>query len=92
MNHLVSDLDIEDITYIKAVVPSDVYVDEETFSEAVEILDFFVEHEESGLRHVCAVHLDDLKNLLEKESDGAVKITILKDSIFEGAFPKTPTL
>ena len=88
MNHLVSDLDIEDIKYIKAVVPSDVYVDEDIFSEAVEILDGFMEHEDDRLRHVCEADLEELRDLLFKETDGAVKITILKDRIFEGKFPK----
>ena len=88
MNHLVSDLDIQDIKYIDAVVPSDCYVDEDTFSVAVEILDFFMDNEEAGLRHVCEADLEDLRDLLYKETDGAVKITILEDRIYEGAFPK----
>jgi hypothetical protein len=48
MNYLVSDLDIEDIKFIKASYPQDAELDSATFSEAVDFLDSFVDNEEDG--------------------------------------------
>ena len=85
MNHLVSDLDIEDIKHIDAVVPSDVYVDEETFSEAVCLLDHFVDNEEDNDKLRMLWDLQGLKDLLHDATAGAVEITISRSLLALGS-------
>ena len=85
MNHLVSDLDIEDIKHIDALVPSDVYVDEETFSEAVSLLDHFVDNEEANDKLRMLWALQGLKDLLHDATAGAVEITISRGLLALGS-------
>ena len=76
MNHLVSDLDIEDITEITISYPQDAALDSATFSEAVDWLDTFVENEESNDKLRMLWTLQGLKDLLYDATAGAVKMTI----------------
>lgn len=85
MNHLVSDLDIEDIKHIDAVVPSDAYVDEETFSEAVSLLDHFVDNEEDNDKLRMLWALQGLKDLLHDATAGGVEITISRSLLALGS-------
>ena len=79
MNHLVSDLDIEDIKFINSYYPQDAELDAETFSEAVDWLDTFVENEEDGDKLRMLWALQGLKDLLYDATAGAVKITIFRE-------------
>ncbi len=76
MNYLVSDLDIEDINQITASYPQDEALDSETFSEAVDFLDSFVDNEEDGDKLRMLWDLQGLKDLLHDATAGAVKMTI----------------
>ena len=79
MNYLVSDLDIEDIKFIKASYPQDAELDSATFSEAVDFLDSFVDNEEDGDELRMLWDLQGLKDLLHDATAGAVKITIFTE-------------
>ena len=79
MNHLVSDLDIEDIKFINSSYPQDAVLDDEAFSEAVDWLDTFVENEEDGDKLRMLWALQGLKDLLHDATAGAVKITIFRE-------------
>ena len=81
MNHLVSDLDIEDIKFITASYPQDAALDSATFSEAVDWLDTFVENEEDDDKPRMIWALQGLKDLLHDATAGAVKITIFRELI-----------
>ena len=79
MNYLVSDLDIEDIKFITASYPQDAELDAVAFSEAIDILDTFVDNEEDGDTWKMKTGLQDLKDHLFHATDGAVKITIFTE-------------
>ncbi len=81
MNYLVSDLDIEDIKFISSSYPKDATLDYETFSEAVDWLDTFVDNEEDGDDIGMLWALQGLKDLLHDATAGAVKITIFRELI-----------
>ena len=81
MNYLVSDLDIEDIKFINSSYPQDAELDSETFSEAVDWLDTFVENEEDDDKPRMIWALQGLKDLLHDATAGAVKITIFRELI-----------
>jgi len=76
MNHLVSDLDIEDINQATISYPQDAELDHATFSEAVDWLDTFVENEEDGDKLRMLWALQGLKDLLHDATAGAVKMAI----------------
>ena len=85
MNHLVSDLDIEDIKHIDASYPQDAALDSATFSEAVDWLDTFVENEESNDKLRMLRALQGLKDLLHDATAGAVEITISRSLLALGS-------
>lgn len=76
MNYLVSDLDIEDIKLIAVSYPQGTSLDDATFSEAVDLLDTFVDNEEDGDKLRMLWALQGLKDLLHDATSGAVEITI----------------
>jgi len=76
MNHLISDLDIEDITEITISYPQGASIDHATFSEAVDWLDSFVDNEESNDKLRMLWALQGLKDLLHDATAGAVKMAI----------------
>ena len=76
MNHLVSDLDIEDINQATISYPQGTTLDHATFSEAVDWLDSFVDNEESNDKLRMLWALQGLKDLLHDATAGAVKIAI----------------
>ena len=79
MNYLVSDLDIEDITCITSRYPKGTALDSDTFSEAVDWLDTFVDNEEDGDDIGMVWALQGLKDLLHDATSGAVEINISRD-------------
>ena len=81
MNYLVSDLDVEDISYITASYPQGAELDSVAFSEAIDILDNFVDDEEDGETGEMLAGLQILKDPLFHATDGAVKITIFQDRL-----------
>ena len=85
MNHLVSDLDIEDIKQIDASYPQGVALDSATFSEAVDWLDYFVDNEESNDKLRMLWALQGLKDLLHDATAGAVEITISRSLLALGS-------
>jgi hypothetical protein len=85
MNYLVSDLDIEDIKFIKASYPQDAELDSATFSEAVDFLDSFVDNEEDGDKLRMLWDLQGLKDLLRDATAGAVEITISQSLLSLGS-------
>ena len=85
MNHLVSDLDIEDIKFINSSYPQDAALDHATFSEAVGWLDIFVENEEDGDKLRMLWALQGLKDLLHGATAGAVEITISRGLLALGS-------
>ena len=76
MNYLVSDLDVEDISYIAASYPQDAELDAVAFSDAVAFLDSFVDNEEDGDKLRMLWDLQGLKDLLHDATAGAVKMAI----------------
>lgn len=85
MNHLVSDLDIEDITNITSSYPQDATLDSATFSEAVCLLDHFVDNEEDNDKLRMLWALQGLKDLLHDATAGAVEITISRSLLALGS-------
>jgi hypothetical protein len=85
MNHLVSDLDIEDIKDIKVSYPQGTTLDSATFSEAVDWLDYFVDNEESNDKLRMLWALQGLKDLLHDATAGAVEITISRSLLAIGS-------
>ena len=85
MNHLVSDLDIEDIKQIKISYPQGTSLDDATFSEAVDWLDTFVDNEEDGDKLRMLWALQGLKDLLCDATSGAVEITISRSLMALGS-------
>tara|TARA_Y100001972_G_C7393682_1_gene205335 strand:+ start:196 stop:468 length:273 start_codon:yes stop_codon:yes gene_type:complete len=85
MNHLVSDLDIEDISEITISYPQGAELDSETFSEAVSLLDHFVDNEESNDKLRMLWALQSLKDLLHEATAGAVEITISRSLLALGS-------
>ena len=85
MNYLVSDLDIEDIKHIDASYPQGVSIDSATFSEAVCLLDHFVDNEEDGRKLDMLWNLQGLKDLLHDATAGAVEITISRSLLSLGS-------
>ena len=81
MKYLVSDLDIEDIKCITSHYPQGTALDSDSFAEAIDWLDTFVDSEEDadGIEMLWA--LQGLKDLLHDATSGAVKITIFRDLI-----------
>jgi hypothetical protein len=76
MNHLVSDLDIEDINQATISYPQGTALDHAAFSEAVDWLDSFVDNEESNDKLRMLWALQGLKDLLHDATAGAVKMAI----------------
>ena len=76
MNHLVLDLDIEDINQATISYPQGTALDHATFSEAVDWLDTFVDNEEDGDKLRMLWALQGLKDLLHDATAGAVKMAI----------------
>ena len=76
MNYLVSDLDVEDISQITISYPQDATIDSATFSEAVAVLDSFVDNEEAGDKLRMLWDLQGLKALLHDATARAVKMAI----------------
>ena len=85
MNHLVSDLDIEDITQVTVSYPQGTTLDSATFSEAVDFLDSFVDNEEDGDKLRMLWDLQGLKDLLYDATAGAVKMTISRSLLAIGS-------
>ena len=85
MNHLVSDLDIEDISQITVSYPQGTTLDSATFSEAVDYLDSFVDNEEDGDKLRMLWNLQGLKDLLRDATAGAVEITISRSLLALGS-------
>lgn len=85
MNHLVSDLDIEDIKLIAVSYPQGTSLDDATFSEAVDWLDYFVDNEEDGDKLRMLWALQGLKDLLHDATSGAVEITISRSLMALGS-------
>ena len=85
MNYLVSDLDIEDIKHIDASYPQGASIDSATFSEAVSLLDHFVDNEEDGRKLDMLWNLQGLKDLLHDATAGAVEITISRSLLSLGS-------
>ena len=85
MNYLVSDLDIEDITEITASYPQGATLDSATFSEAVSLLDYFVDNEEANDKLRMLWALQGLKDLLRDATAGAVEITISRSLLALGS-------
>ena len=85
MNYLVSDLDIEDITEITASYPQGATLDSATFSEAVSLLDYFVDNEESNDKLRMLWALQGLKDLLHEATAGEVEITISRGLLALGS-------
>ena len=85
MNYLVSDLDVEDISYIAASYPQDATLDSATFSEAVAFLDSFVDNEDDGDKLRMLWDLQGLKDLLYDATAGAVKMTISQSLLSLGS-------
>jgi hypothetical protein len=81
MNYLVSDLDIEDIKFIASSYPQGTSLDDATFSEAVDLLDTFVDNEEDDDKLRMLWALQGLKDLLHDATSGAVKIEIFQDRL-----------
>ena len=79
MNHLVSDLDIEDINQVTISYPQGTSLDDATFSEAVCLIDTFVDNEEDGDKLRMLWALQGLKDLLHDATSGAVEINISRD-------------
>jgi len=82
---LVSDLDIEDITEITISYPQDASISCATFSEAVDLLDYFVDNEESGDKLRMLWALQGLKDLLHDATAGAVKMNISRSLLALGS-------
>ena len=85
MNYLVSDLDIEDISQITVSYPQGASLDYATFSEAVSLLDYFVDNEESNDKLRMLWALQGLKDLLRDATAGAVEITISRSLLALGS-------
>jgi hypothetical protein len=85
MNYLVSDLDIEDITEITASYPQGATLDSATFSEAVSLLDYFVDNEEANDKLRMLWALQGLKDLLHEATAGEVEITISRGLLALGS-------
>ena len=76
MNHLVSDLDIEDIKPSHLPTRRARRSTHATFSEAVDWLDSFVDNEEDGDKLRMLWALQGLKDLLHDATAGAAKMDI----------------
>jgi len=85
MNYLVSDLDVEDIDQITISYPQGAELDSETFSEAVALLDSFVDNEEDGDKLRMLRDLQGLKDLLYDATAGAVKVAISESLLALGS-------
>ena len=85
MNYLVSDLDIEDISQITISYPQDATIASATFSEAVALLDSFVDNEEDGDKLRMLSDLQGLKDLLREATAGEVEITISESLLALGS-------
>ena len=85
MNYLVSDLDVEDISQVTISYPQGATLDSATFSEAVSLLDYFVDNEESNDKLRMLWALQGLKDLLRDATAGAVEITISRSLLALGS-------
>jgi len=85
MNYLVSDLDIEDIVHINVTYPKGETLSFEAFSEAVCLLDHFVDNEESNDKLRMLWALQGLKDLLHDATSGAVEMTISRSLLALGS-------
>jgi hypothetical protein len=85
MNYLVSDLDVEDISQITISYPQDATLDSATFSEAVALLDSFVDNEVDGDKLRMLWDLQGLKDLLHDATAGAVEMTISRSLLSLGS-------
>ena len=85
MNYLVSDLDVEDISQVTISYPQGATLDSATFSEAVSLLDYFVDNEESNDKLRMLWALQGLKDLLHEATAGEVEITISRGLLALGS-------
>jgi hypothetical protein len=85
MNYLVSDLDVEDISQITISYPQGATLDSATFSEAVALLDSFVDNEVDGDKLRMLWDLQGLKDLLHDATAGAVEMTISRSLLSLGS-------
>ena len=77
MTYLLSDLDIEDMVYVKITYPKGCTLSSEDFSGAVALLDDIVDNEEDGETGEMLAGLQILKLHLHEATGGAAKLTIL---------------